>query len=74
MVSIVIFLIAVVVGNQEKVFALEINLVSCTRRINTGGGDGVFASLLSISATLLLLFLLLSLFVKGITIIGSQKM
>lgn len=65
-----IFLVVVIVGNQKKVFMLGMNFVGCTRRIDTGGGSKVFASLLSVSTTLLFFLFFPSFFVRGIPIFG----
>lgn len=73
MVYIVTLLIAVVANNQGRVFVLKMSLVSSARRIDIGGKNKIFASLLSICTTLLLLFLLLSFFVESVAVFGLQE-
>ena len=72
MVRIVTLLVAVVAGNQERVFAPRMSIDA--KHVNTGGRSRVFASLLSVSATLLLFLLLPSFFVGDITVFRPRKM
>lgn len=73
MVRIVIHFIAIVKGNQRKIFALRMSFVCNARRIDTDGKGMVLASLLSIFAILLLLFLFPNFFVGGVAVFESQK-
>lgn len=72
MVCIMTFFIVVVVDNQGRVFTTERNLVGGARCIDTGGGDRIFASLLSVFVTLFFLLLLPSLLIGGVDVFGSQ--
>ena len=64
------FFVAVIAGNQGWVFAPRMSFGA--RRVDTSGGGKVLASLLSVSATLLLLLLLPSFLVGGIVVFRSR--
>ena len=66
------FLIVVLAGNQGRVFAPRMSLG--TRLVNTGDGSRVFASLFSVSATLLLFLLFPSFLVGGIAVFRPRGM
>lgn len=67
-------LVAVVAGNQGRVFAAGMSLVCSARRIDTGGGSRILASLLSVSTMLLLLLLLSSFLVGGVAVFRPRGM
>ena len=58
----------IIIGNWGKIFAPEISPANDASYINIGGGDRIFASLLSISIMLLFLFLFPSFVVGGVII------
>lgn len=62
--------IAVIANNWGRVFVPGMNLADGTRHVNTGGGGRAFASLLSVSVTLLFLLHFPSFLVGGVAVFG----
>lgn len=68
------FFIVVVADNQGRAFTPAMSLIDNARCVDTSGSSRVLASLLNISAMLLLLFLFPSFLVRSVAVFGPQRM